>query len=512
MLTSLVIVIVVLAVVVRVESLLTAPKLSSTQRVFSRLWATAGNPGMQGGEESWKPEISSGGIVGSSKDSNAIPEEIRQENLPKLDGTLLRSLKNVVGELVMSKTVETTSRYMKEFRNDADQRWLCSWRNFNTKSFSGVFAGRDDSVWSDWLEAMIQTDKLEIQVLMNPPKLSKKATRARGEYGEDWGDETEADADGTLPPGVTSLDSGIRIEYMHDVEPRKIANQLLQVRESITKELQLDLPCIRLENIEAVRFAKTKVEMGEEEAIKTIKMTRSTTMGGDSTPLRDRTYHDFSVIITNFALQMARSSSDDATQAYLDNYLEELEKEEKERSVVERLFHEFAAPIELLEEMHVRGLQQGLISIEDREDSEKRVNILKLSQTILDCRYAVSLEVSKLLADDDNMTRQYYKMIKDMGGFKKFDIEGKGEIRIVDLNAKPGDELYPTARTNAPSMDLSSYGDGIVHEKDAEESMGNLLAETDVQGEKATKAIAVVKDAANDDEDGEFGGSGPFLM
>ena len=52
---------------------------------------------------------------------------------------------------------------------------------------------------------MIQTDKLEIQVLMNPPKLSKKATRARGEYGEDLGDETEADADGTLllvlPPG-----------------------------------------------------------------------------------------------------------------------------------------------------------------------------------------------------------------------------------------------------------------------------------------------------------------------
>ena len=88
--------------------------------------------------------------MGSSKDSNAIPEEIRQENLPKLDGTLLRSLKNVVGELVMSKTVETTSRYMKEFRNDADQRWLCSWRNFNTKSFSGVFAGRDDSVWSDY--------------------------------------------------------------------------------------------------------------------------------------------------------------------------------------------------------------------------------------------------------------------------------------------------------------------------------------------------------------------------
>lgn len=467
-----------------------------------RLRATAGNPGMQGGDENFMSNIE-GGIVGSNKDSNAIPEEIRQENLPKLEGALHHSLKSVVGELVMSKTVETTARYMKEFRNDADQRWLCSWRNFNTKAFSGVYPGRDDSVWSDWLEAMIKQDKLEIQVLMNSPRVTKRPTRARGKVSGN-------DEEGLLPPGVTDKDSGIRIEYMHLLEPRKIANQLLQVRESITNEVLLDLPCIRLENIEAVRFAKTKVEKGEEEAIKTGKMTRSSTMDSDSTPLRDRTYHDISVIITNYAIQLARSVCDEPTQSYLDKFLAELENHESHRNVYERIMHEYAAPMELLEEMHVRGLKQGLASVEDRDSDERQVNILKLSQTLLDCRYAVSLEVKKILTQDDNMTRQYYKMIKDCGGFKKFDMEGKGKIRVVDLNAKPGDELYPTAPTNAPSMDLSAHGDGLVHEKDAEESLSNLRAESEGEKEEA-KVIAVAKDI-NDEDDVEFGSSGPFLM
>ena len=80
----------------------------------------------------------------------------------------------------------------------------------------------------------------------------------------------------------------------------------------------------------------------------------------------------------------------------------------------------------------------------------------------------------------------------------------------MDLNAKPGDELYPAAPTNAPSVDLSTFGDGIVHEKDAEESMGNMLAETE-SNEAETRVIAVAKDVADEDDD-EFGSSGPFIM
>ncbi|MEC8391264.1 MAG: hypothetical protein VXZ58_00060, partial [Actinomycetota bacterium] len=291
----------------------------------------------------------------------------------------------------------------------------------------------------------------------------------------------------------------------------KIANQLLVVRESISKEVLLDLPCIRLECIEAVRYAKVKVEKGEEEAIKTMKMTRSATAGSDSTPLRDRTYHDIAVIATNFALQMVYDSSDDSTKAYLDAFVAELDRQESERTLAERLLHEHVAPIEMLEELHYRGLNQGLTSIEDQALEERKVNILRISQTLLDCRYAVSLEIKKIVSEDDSLTRQYYKLIKDNGGFKKFDLEGKGKIRLVNLNAEPGDELYPSASKSSASLDMSEFGSGEVEvNNDAEISLEKL--NLDAEGEESKpRVIAVINDVTEDSEGDSFGG-GPFLM
>ena len=380
-------------------------------RLSTRLRATAGNPGMQGGEE--KPMMGfEGGIVGSSKDSGDIPEEIRIANLPKMANGLQKSLRKLVGELLSSKAVETTSHYMKEFRNDADQRWMSSYKGYNENSFSAVFPGREDSQWTDWFESMIKSDKMEIQVLMSAPKGSIFGSRSmRGrkipkeKAEDDGGDETFVGGDEKGEEFDIS-DSGLRVEYMHNLEPRKIANQLLVVRESITKEVLMDLPCIRLECIEAVRYATVKVEQSEEDAIKTMKMTRSATMGTDSTPLRDRTYHDLSVIASNFALQMVYNSGNDATKTYLDAFLAELGTEEEKRTVAERLLHEHAAPVEMLEELHYRGLHQGLTSIEDQTQEERKVNILKISQTLLDCRYAVSLEIKKIVMEDDSRTRQ----------------------------------------------------------------------------------------------------------
>ena len=89
-----------------------------------------------------------------------------------------------------------------------------------------------------------------------------------------------------------------------------------------------------------------KVEKGEEEAIKTMKMTREKTAGSDLPPLRDRTYHDIAVIATNFALEMVYDSSDDSTKAY-DAFVAELDRQESERTLAERLLHEHVAPIEI---------------------------------------------------------------------------------------------------------------------------------------------------------------------
>lgn len=538
-------VLVALVAHVAVDGYLNHPLLPSVghgSRLASRLSATGGNPGLQGGDE--KPEVSfGGGLVGSSKDSGDIPEEIRIANLPKMASGLQKSLRQTVGELLSSKAVSTTSHYMKEFRNDADQRWMTSYKGFNANSFSTVFPGRDDSEWTDWFESMIKTDKVEIQVLMSAPKSqvlgqprtssasrpnkiqrkpmpyentadSEKGGEVRMSTNVDMGKDERASLGSDSESEIREMtDSGIRIEYMHELEPRKIANQLLVVRESITKEVLMDLPCIRLECIEAQRYAKVKVEKGEEEAIKTIKMTRTSTAGGDSTPLRDRTYHDLSVISSNFALQMVYNSGDEATKAYLDAFIAELEKGDAERTVAERFFHEYAAPIEMLEELHFRGLEQGLASMEDQaQEEERKVNILKISQTLLDCRYAVSLEIKKIVMEDDGMTRQYYRMIKDNGGFKKFDMDGKGKIRLVNLNAKPGDEMYPTAPKSSSILDLSEFGSGTVQQnEDAEASLDKLNKEA-AEAEAEQKVLAVVSDVTDDADDDSFGAGGPFLM
>ena len=122
---------------------------------------------MQGGEE--KPMMGiEGGIVGSNKDSGDIPEEIRIR-IPKMSRGLQATLRKTV-ELISSKAVDTTSHYMKEFRNDADLRWMTNYKGYNANSFSAVFPGRSDSGWTDWFESMIKTDKLEIQILMSAPK------------------------------------------------------------------------------------------------------------------------------------------------------------------------------------------------------------------------------------------------------------------------------------------------------------------------------------------------------
>jgi hypothetical protein len=463
------------------------------------LKATKGNPGMQGGEE--KPEVGFGeGIVGSSKDKGDIPEEIRIANLPKMERGLVEALRKTVGELLSSKAVSTTSHYMKEFRNDADQRWMCSYKGFHTHAFGAVFQnGEKRSEWTDWIESMIKSDKLEIQVLMNPPPpFPSSSSSMKVVHGP-----------------VRDVDTGMRIEYMHQVEPRKIANQLLVVRESISKEVLDDLQCIRLENIEAVRYAKVKVHMGEEEAIRTRKLTRTSTIGGDSTPLRDRTYHDLSVICSNFALHMVSSSGDAAVQQYIGAYLSNLEKQESARSVSEQSLHEYVAPMEMLEDLHYRGLIQQHDTTSLRSSSV--CNILRLSQSLLDYRYAVSLEVKRIVAEDDSLTRQYYKLIKDCGGFKKFDLEGKGSaIRLVNLHAEPGDEMYPTAPRNSPTMDLSAYGDGVVKENtDAEKALDDLKGTAGNDdgggggggdGSPSRSAIAVI----SDDEEGTT--PGPFIM
>jgi hypothetical protein len=443
-------------------------------------------------------------IVGSSKDDGDIPEEIRLENLPEISDSMKNQLSRVLGDLISAKAIDTTSHYMQEFHNDADHRWLTSYKNYHQEAFNAVFDDKEkDSRWTDWFEDMIQRDKLEIQVLMNPPKRS-------GEFNIKDVNGQQRDT------------SGIRLEYMHGLEPRKIANQVLVVRESIAKEVLIDLKCIRLENIEAVRFAKVKASQGEEEAVRTIKMTRSPTVGGSSTPLRDRTYHEISVILTNFAIEVVRQSitHDKASSEYLESYLKELSDEEEKRSVVERVLHEFAAPMELLEELYYRGISQGLASV--TEDPNYKVNILKIAQQLLDTRYSLCLQANQMIIDDDNHSRTYYKKIKDAGGFKRFDME-KGEFRIVDLNAPEGSERAPTKletvfdfsnpRSTKEEDDEAKKKEAAQSEALEKQDLTNSKPEAEGKAKVVVPLATISEDSTTVDFDRDsFGSSGPFLM
>jgi hypothetical protein len=479
-------------------------------------------------------------IVGSSKDEGDIPEEIRLVNLPEIHPELRKKLSSTVGELLSAKAIDTTSHYMQEFRNDADHRWLTGYKNYKENAFNNVFEGDENSSsWTDWFEDMINRDKLEIQVFMNAPQRAARPLDSEGK------------------PRDTS---GIRIEYLHELEPRKIANQVLVVRESITKEILIDLSCIRLENIEAIRFAEVKAKDGEEEALHTAKITRTPTAGGTSTPLRDRTYHDLSVILTNFAIEIVRMhlANDKATRDYLDSYLIELGEEEQKRSVIERLLHEYSAPKELLSELYYRGITQGMVDVKtlatpssttsttmptatktkkpvttsptttmgtassklvkggkEIKKKETKVNILKLAQLVLDARYALSLEANHIIVADDNHSRSYYKLIKDKGGFKKIDM-GKAKVRVVDLNAPEGDQNAPTNMRER--MDLSRAEEDAKEmarqEIEAKERDKNLAKQnlTNTKVQETPKTLATVADDKDDHNIDNFGTAGPFLM
>ena len=456
-------------------------------------------------------------IVGSNNDEGDIPEDLRIEKLPKLSDNLLNTLQLTLGEFVSSKAIETITAYMKEFNSNYDERWLTNYCNYKRLGFKGALDdGEVDSLWTDWLERMIYEDKLKIQFFLPPQMFGKDVYRdgGRGTMGGDTtlnelGGLNQEEEDNTYSD---RKEKEIRMEYVHDIQPRKIANQILEVRENICKELQLDIPCIRLENVEAVRYAKCVLEMGEEEALKTIKMTRSSTAGGSSTPFRDRTYHEISVIITNFALEMVRqdliSNNDISGESYIEDYLEELKREEESRTVVERLLHEYTAPMKMMERLYSKGLVEGL----NTKQQISSVNVLKIAQNFLDCRFAISLEISKLLEFELSTTRKFYRMIKDRGGFNKFDVS-TGNVRLVDLNAERGSEYGPSKIDGAYQMNKKNKleREKVTPPKDEDED--EFVKENDEKEERPEPSSLDDSEESDTQQDSEtFGSTGPVLM
>lgn len=264
-------------------------------------------------------------------------ESVDNGNDASIDASIMDKLESSVELLASTASIDTVSYYMLEFRDEVNQRWMMSFEKYNKNGFlNGKFA--------NYIEQMIRTNKLEINVITKPPKAI-----LRGRHS---------------PQG-----SSVFVQYTHKLEPRKISHQILTVREDVSEEMISDLGCILLENKEAIRFANDKFNKGLDAAEVSRRITRMAGQDG-STPLRDKTYHDFSLLITNLALDSAKialsSSGDMLTINYLDNFIEEITKFDasKNLSPLDLLLQELNGPRTLIEELYYAGLTDGVQQVE----------------------------------------------------------------------------------------------------------------------------------------------------
>lgn len=71
------------------------------------------------------------------------------------------------------------------------------------------------------------------------------------------------------------------------------------------------------------------------------------------------------------------------------------------------------------------------------------------------CREALTVASIKILSDQNKELRYYFKLIKDYGGFKPFDLSGRNKVfRIVDM-----DEEEKKDKVAAFDMMMASTGD-----------------------------------------------------
>ena len=160
--------------------------------------------------------------------------------------------------------MSTVAYYMLEFRNDVDYQFLQKFQNFGSDGFTNVRP-------AEFIESMVLKSKQNISVIMNPPKM----------YFRDLNPARQPFA---------------RLQYTHAIEPRKIAHQIVTVRDDITKELLTDLNCIKLEHDEAIRYCLVALTEGKEHAEKTRKFYTFQSPTG-STPLRKKSYYECSLLV-----------------------------------------------------------------------------------------------------------------------------------------------------------------------------------------------------------------------
>ena len=200
----------------------------------------------------------------------------------------------------------------------------------------------------------------------------------------------------------------MKLAYSHTLQPRRIAHQILTIREDISGELINDLKSIHLENVEIKRYCVDKLKQGKDIAEQGRKLTRSDDHE-ESSPLRNKNYYECAIYITNFAIDLVklRSQRSPLSVNFLDDNIVALSDRVAAMEPLDRFLHASKGPRALLEELYFHGVSKGIVVTE-----AGNLNSMKIAQDIMNVRVALATEASRVLADLASNSRQYYKMIK----------------------------------------------------------------------------------------------------
>jgi hypothetical protein len=218
-------------------------------------------------------------------------DDERFSQLPEISEEIQSVLYHELQFVVSNAAINTVNYYMKEFHDDMTSKWMLEFQDYKNIGFN------KDSDWISYITEMIKLDKQEVSVYMNPPKKLGKLNAAP--------------------------DARIRLKYIHEIQPRKVAHQIVTVREDVSSEIIQDLGSIKIENKEAVKCAQSRMFHGKEYADKNRNPTRNSDMGG-STPLRNRNYNTCAILVRNFidySLSLFISNSQSFTIHLLTNAL-----------------------------------------------------------------------------------------------------------------------------------------------------------------------------------------------
>jgi hypothetical protein len=294
------------------------------------------------------------------------------------------------------------------------------------------------------------------------------------------------------------------MQYFHDLEPRKIANQIITVREDLSCEMIQDLGCVRLENVEAIRFASEWASSGLIVAERSRKITRMTEQS-ESTPGRDGNYMVLNTLITELAIDILKKDllrfKDDLSIEVIDELVIKLKIDDEKRTMLERILHDSQGPRSFIEQLYFKGITEG-VKIED----SKSVNILKLAENLLNTRLDIAKEVAKLISLQNQQNRQYYKMIKDYGGFQKLVMSTTPKMKFVDLDAQALEESNDLAKRKFEETVNKEIEEELAAEREIKKGLENSPSG---ESDGKNKELDV---GQNDGSKVDYSSNGPMMM